>query len=122
MAIALLTQYSALQYPYSHDFNHNPLSIRKCPDSLQNDFDHWGLFKSYFKDKEGIDISGIVRIHPAGNVKTQLLYFAGTIEILVFELFKNAITNAHFNPQEKTLTGIICEDFYELPGWYCYLI
>jgi len=102
--------YTALTYPYTYDYDEVFLLGSR------------EVFRQYFRSQEELDISGIEMEGGADKEKFAFLTFANTVDILIFELLKNAVTNADFNAKDRTLKGKIHEDFYETQDGFSYEI
>jgi len=109
---ALSEKYSVLRYPYIYDFD-NIFLFGKTENPWEN-------LGQHFKEKENVDISGIERISKSNPRAVNLIAFGEIIEIMLYELLKNAITNARFDPKARKLKGEIQENFEDTPDGYCY--
>lgn len=112
MTTALSEEYSVLRYPYVYDFN-NIFLFGKTENPWEN-------FSAHFKEKENVDISGIRRVSGDGPRDMNFIAFGETIEIMIYELLKNAVTNADYDPSSRMLKGEILEDFEDTLDGYCY--
>ncbi|MBD3271587.1 MAG: hypothetical protein GF384_03500, partial [Elusimicrobia bacterium] len=82
----------------------------------------WKSFQHAFKEIEMIDITGIQRLFPQEPIIIKRMAFHKTLDMLIHELRKNAITYARYTADARTLQGTIREDFYTSETGYVYTI